>query len=235
MADAVSQATDIAKGFFPSFAGGKGAIMSWGLWVIGFILTVVIIIVGVWLFIRTRKFNKTIFIYEKIDGKFRKTGKDKAMEVAFSTAGDTVFYLKRRKKYIPNPSLQSGSREYWYFIRRDGEWINFELGDLDEQARKAGAHFLDKEVRFARTQIVKGLKERYDKPGFWKQYGLLVFSIAFIVVIGVMTFLLFDKWVDLARTTVAAVDTAGEVMDKVSKVMGSLDNICAGSGMRPAG
>ena len=64
-----------------------------------------------------------------------------------------------------------GRRIYWYVIREDGEWIKFELEDIDQKMRKAGVHYLDKEMRYARTALEEALKERYDKPNFWKEYG----------------------------------------------------------------
>ena len=90
-------------------------------------------------------------------------------------------------------------------------------------------------MRYARTQIQKGLKDRYDKPGFWQQYGLLLFSIGYIVIIGVMTWLLFDKWIDLASVTNAGVEASGKVMEKADGIILKLSNICTGgSGIVPA-
>lgn len=228
MADGIQQVTEVASGFIPKFTTvGSGAfnVFSW------ILLTLIIIsIMGVsaFMFMRWMKYNKKIIIFEKIGNNFEPTRKDKASEVKFSTGGDTIFYLLKHKKYIPNPSIQTGRRTYWYFIREDGEWINFGMEDLDHKSRKLGARFLDKEMRYARTQIQKGLKERYDKPGFWQQYGLLIFSLGYIAMIGVMTWLLFDKWLDLASATNAGVETAGVVMEKINQILGSMDNVCSG-------
>ncbi len=232
MADAISDATNIAKDFIPSLSGGGSTILSWGAWIIIFLIIVSLTVFGVWMFLKFMKYNKIIKIYEKINGKFEHTKTDRAMEVKFSTGGDTIFYLKKHKKFLPNPSLQTGRRVYLYWVREDGEWINFEFGDFDEQAKKLGAKFLDKEMRYARTQVQKGLKDRYDQPGFWKQYGLLVFSIAFITIIGVMTFLLFDKWIEGLKAVPAILDQLSEVLDRSDSILGKLDNICTGSGIR---
>jgi len=186
------------------------------------------------LIIRFLKYNQKIIIFEKINGRFEPTRKDRAMEMKIGNAGDTVFLLKKHKKQIPTPTIQTGRKTYWFFVREDGEWINFSPGDYDADARKSGARFLDKEMRYARTQIQRGLKDRYDEPGFWKQYGLLVFSIGFIALIGILTFLLFDKWIDLARATNSGVETAGLVLEETRKIIGTLDNICSGgSGLVP--
>lgn len=224
--------TDTLKDFIPNiqiFGSGFTNMIAW------FILLIVILItLGIVIFfvIRAMKFNKRIVIFEEINGIFQPTRKDRAGEIKFSTAGDTIFYTLRHKKYLPNPSIQTGRRTYWYFIRSDDEWINFGLENLNELSRKAGAKFLDKEMRYARTQIQKGLKERYDKPTFWSQYGMMIMNMAWIAMIGIFTWLLFDKWLDLASTTNSGVATAGTVLEKVSDVLAKLDNVCSSSGLK---
>jgi len=236
MTDALGETTGIIKSFLPKVGGAGKAILGWGAWIIVIIIFSALIGFGVWFFIREKKFNKKIVVFEKIGNRFEPTMNDKAMEVKFSTGGDTIFYLRKSKKYLPNPRIQTGKRTYWYWIREDGEWINFGPGDFDADARQLHAHFLDKEMRFARTQIQKGLRERYDKPGFWKQYGTLVLSLSFIALIGALTWMLFDKWIALAGATNAGVETAAKVMDKANQILSSMNNICqGGSGYAPVG
>lgn len=232
MADPVGTTSDVVRNAIPKITLFGGGFVNMFAWFI--LLLVTLIFFGVLFFILMRliRFNKKIIIFEKIDGVFKATRKDRASEIKFSTGGDTITYCLRHKKYLPNPTIQTGSRTFWYFIRSDGEWINFGLDDLDQQAKKAGARFLAKEARFARTQIQKGLKERYDKPSFWEKHGIMIMNIIWIAMIGSMTFLLFDKWIDLAGVTNAGVETAGVVLEKTEQIMGSLDNICSGSGIR---
>ncbi len=200
--------------------------------IIGAIIILLVSFV-IFLYLQSRKFDKRIIVFEKIGGRYENTGRDRGAIIKFGKTGDTILYLLRRKKYLPTPSIQSGRKIYWYVIREDGEWINFSLGDIDMQMKKAGAKYLDNEMRYARTQIQKGLKERYEQSGFWKQYGTLIASVAFIVVLGVMVFLLFDKWIELAGVTNQGVATAGEVLEETKKVLSALDNICSGgSGFR---
>ena len=232
MADAIETTKTIIGGILPSTNISGSSIVNMIAWFI--LLLVVLIGFGILMFfiVRFMKFNKKLVIFEKVGGKWIPTRKDRAAEIKFSTSGDTIFYALKHKKYLPNPSIQMTARTYWMAIRSDGEWVNFELADLDREAKKAGARFLDKEARFARTQIQKGLKERYDKPSFWAQYGIMIMNMAWIAMIGIMTFLLFDKWIDLANTTNSGVEKAGVVMEQIGGVMAQLDNICSGSGVR---
>ena len=195
------------------------------------IITVVIaalMTVGIIMFILNRKYNKKIIIFEKVAGSFVPIGKDRGMEVRYSNAGDTITYLRKRKRYIPNPSIQTGKREYWFYVRQDDEMINFGLADLDQEGIKAGAKFLDKEMRYSRTQIQKGLKDRYESPSIWAKYGIYIISFSYIALIGVMVWLLFQEWTELAQATSGAVDTAAVVLDRVDQILGSLDNVCSG-------
>ena len=232
MADITDTAGGIVSGMIPKAQSIGSGFIGMMAWLIALITTIAILGIVIFFIFRRLKFNKKILIFEKINGVFQPTRGDRCAEVKLSTSGDTIFYCLKHKKYLPNPSIQTGRRIFWYFIREDGEWINFSLKDLDEESKKVGARFLDKEMRYARTQIQKGLKERYDKPSFWQQYGVLVMNIVWIAMIGIMTFLLFDKWIDLASTTNAGVETAGRVLEKVEQVLANLDNICSGSGVR---
>jgi len=223
----------IPEGVLPSFTlGGVVSFIAW--------LVVFIIIIGlmtgflIW-FILNRKYNMKIIIYEKIGSSFVPTRTDKGTLVRLSTAGDTITYLKKEKKYLANPTIQMGNRVYWFFIREDGEWINFGLDDLDGLSKKVGAKFLDKEMRAWRTAIQKGLKDRYDAPSFMQKYGAYVIAFSFLGLLIVGTWLLWDKWLELATTTNSGVELSGQVTEKIGNLLTAMDNLCSGgSGIRPA-
>ena len=234
MAD-VTGAIDIAKGFLPKAKSFGFGALNWGAWILVILIVAALVGFSTYFFLRWRRYKYKIVIYKKVGNQFFESGFDKAMEVKFSTAGDTIFYLQKNKTYRPTPRQQAGKNTYYYFIAEDGEWINFVPGDFDMSRREMGAHILDTEMRYARTQVQKGLRERYERQGFWKQYGTVVMSITFIALIIVGTWLLFDKWVDTAGATNSAVETAGKVLDKVDKVLANMDNICSGgSGLVPS-
>lgn len=188
-----------------------------------------------WFFFRGLKFNKKIIIFEKIGNNWTQTGRDKAQELKYGTAGDTVFYLQKRKKYLPRPELQTGKRVYWFAIREDGEWINFTPGDIDLQMKEMKAKFLHPEMRYARTALIRNLKERYDKPKFLEKYGIMLVNIAAIVIILVFMWLIIDKIISVGDKVTSMVNTGKEVMDKVNEILPNLDRICSRSGTIPAG
>jgi len=195
---------------------------------------VILILLGVvaYVIILRLKFNRKIVIFEKINGKFEPARKDRAMFVRFGIGGDQIFFIKKLKKYVPIPELQTGRNTYWFFLRQDGELINFAPGDFDEQSKRMGAHFLDKEMRYARVSLQGHWKERYDKPKFWEKYGSLIINVIAILIIMVFLFLILDKFLSSLGTIESLMETQQTVLETNNRVLGALDNICSGSGIK---
>lgn len=222
---------DVA-GYLPSISGASfvGTI----LYILIFFVIAAAAAAGIYFYLMSKKFNKTIYIYEKIGGKWELARRDKAMERPVGTGGDIVFYLRNHKKYLPRPVLQTGRRIYWYAIREDGEWINFGLEDIDLTMREAGIKYLDEEMRYARASLQKSFRDRYDKKGFWAQYGGVMSFTALLLIFGVMSFLMFDKFVEVAATINGAIESVPAVLEETRQVLSALDNVCASSGVRAA-
>lgn len=180
-----------------------------------------------WLFMKKLYFKKLI-IFEKVGGQIQVTKRDVARDIRLGEAGDFITYTRKYKKFLPQPTIQTGNNTYWYYIREDGEWINIGLGDIDEQMRMANAHFLDKELRFARTGMQKNLKDRFQKVTFWDKYGAMIIWTLYIAIVGVMTWLLFDKWIELSNSVSSAVNTAKEVLELQRETLQNIDNIRSG-------
>ncbi len=187
---------------------------------------------GTYIYLREKKFNKKIVVFSEADGRFQVTGKDKAMIVRFGNGGDTIIRLRKYKKFLPVPTIQTGINTYWYFIREDGEWINFGMEDLNQKQKSMGARFLDKEVRFARASLQKNLKERYDAPTFMQKYGGVLTYTVLIIVVGLVMWLWFDKIIQISSNISKAVEMAITLSDKQNTILSNMDNICTGSGLK---
>ena len=153
---------EIGRDVMPTIFSGGASFITWFIILILFIGGIG---VATFFILRRFKFKYRIIIWERVGSTYEPTRKDRAMELRFGQGGDTVFYLLKHQKYLPNPSLQTGRNTFHFYVRSDGEWINFQHTDFDEKQQKMGAKFLAKEMRYARTQIQKGLLERYQKPG----------------------------------------------------------------------
>jgi len=192
------------------------------------------IIIGVSFFVGYifLKYNLKLKIFERINGRFVPCSVLRARIYPLGNTGDNVILTLKSKKVLPMPSLQTGKRTYWYFISDDGEWINFDLSDFDQDRREANAHFLDKEMRYARASLAYVQKERFDKPGFWEKYGGLIAYVSLIVVTGLMMFLIVKEMVDLAGASQAAIEASKEVLVETKKIVGALDNLKGSGGIR---
>jgi len=196
-----------------------------------FIIVMVIFGIGTYILYSNSRYRKKLVIFEKVAGRFEPTRKDRGMEIKLEYAGDTVLYLKRHKKYLPTPTIQTGRNTYWYAIREDGEWINIGIEDIDERMREVKAHFLETEMRYARVALQRNLKERYAKPSFLSVYGGLIAYTGLIAITAIMMWLLFDKYMDILSQVDATVTTSRAVMETATNVMSALDNICTNRGL----
>ncbi len=216
--------------FHAEILGGFGTsqIATYILW--GAIILGSMIITGgiVFYIIIKKMYYKQLVIFEKVGGNIQVTKKDTARDIRLGEAGDYILHTRRFKKFLPSPTIQTGINTFWYYIREDGEWINFGLEDIDAVMRKAKAHFLDKEMRYARTAMQKNLKDRLLKITFWDKYGAMLMWTMYIAIVGIMTYLLFDKWIELSSEVARMVDTSAEVMELARDVLQNVDNIKSG-------
>lgn len=232
--DPVSQLT----GYLPTWsqiqAGGLSAVN---------VLTIIILcliiftILGVltYLFLQKLKYKHRIVIWEKIGNHWERTGYDRAMEMKFGIAGDTVFVLRKRKKYLPRPETQTGRREFWFAIREDGEWINIGMEDIDLAQKQAHVNFLHPEVRYARTSMQKAMREEYIKPKFMEKYGHIIIPFAGFALIGIFLWLMMDKFLTLAGTLNGIVEKLPPLLERADTIIANLARISSGSGYTTGG
>ncbi len=199
-----------------------------------FIFVFFLIAMGIllWFIILRLKFNKKIVIFEKINGRFEVVFRDKGMLMAVGESGDQILYVKRKKKVLPYPTIQAGRNTYWYFIRKDGEWVNFAMEDLDEAAGKAGAYFVDHDMRYSRLSLQDKFKERFEKFKFLEKYAGVIINVVAIVIIMVFLWLIVDKMIDLMGSVNSAIKLANEVLELNKDTLVAIDNVRSTSGIR---
>jgi len=211
--------------------GTLGTILIWifmSLIVVGFVIAIVI-----WI-IYKKTYNQNIHIYRMLGNKPSLTLIDKAKIIRMGAVGDTLFQLRKMKKFIAPPTIQIAPHIWWYWQRPDGELINFTLGDIDEQMRKAGVQYVDTDMRMQRLGIEKNLRDRFEKIGFWQKYGATVMGIIFVVMVTIALIVLFSKLVDVAK----AMDSTAQAITKMAESVDKFYTISQGgtppSGLKPA-
>lgn len=168
------------------------------MWIFGAIIVTVFIVVISYMIINMRRYSQKIKIYGLIGNRPALKTITRGYLKPIGRAGDRILLLKRNRhlpkgKTIPQPTLQMGKNEWWYWERSDGELINFILGDVDLQMQNAGAYFVDQDMRMHRLGIEKNLAARLQKQGFWEKHGATLINLVYIMFVTIMLIVLFTR------------------------------------------
>ncbi|HUU86819.1 MAG TPA: hypothetical protein VMX17_03605, partial [Candidatus Glassbacteria bacterium] len=71
--------------------------------------------------------------------------------------------------------------------------------------KKAGAYYVDTDMRMQRLGIEKNLRERLQKSTFFEKYGSTIAGVIFVIMVTISLVVLFSKLSEVA----SALDTAG--------------------------
>ncbi len=203
-----------------------------------FIIFIIIAIFVIFLtlyFANKRQYKLKINIFEEIGGKAIPVGEDVAKEIILPNTSIRAFFLKKRKLYLPRASIQTGKGHYWYFIRKDGEWINVGLENLNKNLDELGIHYDHTDMRMANASLKKLIEKNYKKLNWLKEFAPYIAMGILIFILAISAFLVLNQ----ANKTVAALGNSAETNKEVAVVLGgimsSLDNVCSSSGIRTVG
>jgi hypothetical protein len=212
-----------AKQYLPNITAQS--MTNFALMAVAFVVIGIIIgVVSYFIWVRV-KYDKKIVVFERIGQRIEPTRHDKAMEYKIVESGDTLFYLKKAQKWLPLPTIQTGIKTYWFFIREDGEWINIGLGDIDKQMKAANVFFLDKDMRYARVAMQRLLEKRLQKQPWYLEYAGVIMYIGLIFVTGLVMWLMASKFVEVANASAEAIKSSKEVLDATRQILGTLDSL----------
>lgn len=142
-----------------------------------------------------------------------------ARVIGFGRAGDVLWRVApagimkfKTIKWLPSGKLQSSPNLFKYWIREDGEWINYIDSNLDEISKTMGVKFVQEDMRLQRLATDRLLEQRLMEQSFWQKYKeaifLLIFFLVFAVAIAIVLFQLsglIDKISPLAPQISSAV------------------------------
>lgn len=182
------------------------------------------------------KFNEKIKIYENIAGKgYQHIKTDKAMRVGIGDSGEQVLRLRKHKLFRSAYGRRTGKKEYSFAVGDDGYWYNFVHGDLNKALSELSLKIIDKDPRYAYSGIRKTVKDAFSKKEsqlikFLPYIGLTILMIVF----GIGMWFSTRNYIDAMGTANQVMDAAKQVLEASAKVLGNLDNVVSGSGVRPA-
>lgn len=235
--------TEAIKGgdIFAGIGGGIdiGTIGSVFLWILGIILVFGILAGVIIFFVLRKQYKLKIWVFGRVGGLPMLKLIDKGKLMAFGTAGDRLLKLQKSKKYLPPPRIQMGKDIFWFYEREDGEFINFSLEDIDKIQKKAGAYYVDTDMRMQRLGIEKNLRERMLKQSFFEKYGGAIAGVIFIIMVTVSLVVLFSKLTEVATALDKAGGNVGAMANAIeqfysARVDGEAPSDVGGSGLVPA-
>ena len=186
---------------------------SWILYLFIALLIACLLALCFYLIVMRLKFNKKIILFRKVAGNIIPVANDKGILQRVGIAGDTWLRTRKFKKILPRPKIEMDKNTYWFYEREDGEWINFNLSDIDYDMKKAKSYYVDEDMRLQRLGIQRNLKDRFDKPSFWEKYGAQIMMVIFFLIVTICLIIIFNKMNDLI-----------ESFPKLAKALESLAN-----------
>lgn len=222
----------------PSMSGFGSGLSTTLFWIFIFIVVVIFLVaggIGVFYLVRYLQFNKKIDIYEERNGMMEKVGTDRAREIKYNIYGDSVFILRKRKKYLPRGEMKSGRNFYLYCIRADGEWVNIAMGSVNKELKESGVKFIHPDMRAFKSGLSQIMENRFEKKNWIKEYGPIIFPIIIFIIMALAIYFIADKVVSGITLSNNVMGAADKVLDRTNDILSSLNNICSNSGMRSGG
>lgn len=197
-----------------NFSGNSIALIS-------IIILIALVILGlggwlVYLIIQKRVYVFKIKVFKKVGNVVTQIAYRKAKIINIGKAGDHLLFVKGVKKHLEFPTLQSATNEYWYYIREDGEWINFGLDDIDELTKKAGIQFVKQDMRLSRISIEDILANRLLHKSFLEKWGMVIgFTIFFLIIAIALTIFMF-QYGKIVQQTGAILEQANQILQRTN-------------------
>jgi len=210
--------------------GGGIGLGTWGSIAL-IIVIAVLIIAGVGFLIYWRVVKKAywirIHVFRLIGNVPTRVAIYSAREVPFGMAGDKLWKVTsaglwkfKAIKWLPVGKIQTAPKEFWYYIRTDNEWINFQMSDLNEISKAMGIRFVQEDMRLQRLATERLLEQRLMNKTFWEKWGTTIMMIIVFLVIAISMVLIFYQFGKVMDKFMAVENTQLEISKILYKVFG---------------
>ena len=230
----VGEMTGIGQGGGNAIKSGMGVGDFFTVLLVILIFGIIAAVVTVMIVLR-RQYKYKIVIFERVDGRFKVTRRDGAKSIKIGNQGDEVFFLRKHKKILSTPQIQTGDNTFWFYVSDDGEWINFGPGDFDENRREMGAFMLDKEMRAFRMALHHLADQRMGVGNFWEKYGGVIAFGVLILMLSIGFWLVTREMAKIVGSMGGLIEAAKSVVEATNNLLGGLSNVQGGgTGYIPA-
>lgn len=211
-------------GFFKGGAAVK--VFGWFLFAI-----VVISVVGWWYwnYLEKKKFNRIIKIHSIVNGIFVETMVDTAKAVKLGKGGFEIIYLKKNKTWKLAHGARSGVNTYNMYVMQDGYWYPAQAYANIYEINKLGGYIpivtTNPTMRSQYTSLEKQIDALHgDQRSFWEKYGNWILSLAFILIIGVLAWMIYREMAPLFGQFTSLTEKMGALTDKMNELVVNLHN-----------
>lgn len=150
-----------------------------------------------------------------------------AREIPFGMAGDKLWKVAssgmfkfKAIKWLPVGKIQTAPREFWYYIRQDGEWINFQMDELNKISKEMGIRFVQEDMRLQRLATERLLEQRLMDKTFWEKWGTTVMLLIVFLVIAVCMVIIFFQFSKLLDQFSLVASTNAQTSKLLLRVFG---------------
>lgn len=188
-------------------------------WIVAALLLISSIVFGYWWWYSKRIFSKRITDFEIINGYFQPTFRDTAKSVKLGSGGFEVIYLKKRKTYRIAFGGRIGRTDYYFFIAKDGyPYSGILSGDITSEG-KIQVMTTNPTMRSQYTALEKQIDALHGaKKTFWDQYGNWVMSLGFVLIIGVLGWLMYREMHATMASIAGVADKMSTLADEMIKL-----------------
>jgi len=206
------------------------------------ILILLIIGSGFWGFMwwkNKKLYNKIIKVNEINGDYWEETYHDIAKNVKIGKGGFVILHLKKLKTWKIAYGGRTGKNIYEFYILPDGYWLN--------AVRSAKVSYINEEkglipilttnplMRGQYTSLEKQIDSLGEtKKGFWENYGSWVMSIGFVLITGVMLWLIAKEIGSTTDGVAILLEKIGDLISQLNKLSANTQTGGADSGLVPA-
>lgn len=193
---------------------------------IALVITIAVVILGLiagliyWRIIK-KAYWINIECSRLIGGIPQRVGTYTAREVPFGMAGDKLWRVSgagmwkiKTTKWLPVGKLQSAPRLWKYWIREDGEWINYIDSNIDAVSKTMGVRFVNEDMRLQRLATERLLEQRLLDKSFWEKWQTVIMTVILFLVVAICMVIIFYQWSKLIEKMIPLVQMLTEALAK---------------------
>lgn len=209
-----------------------------GILLVVFIVAIILGLIGAliyWYYIK-KQYWIQIEVSRIIGGHPQRVAIYEAREIPFGMAGDKLWRVCPKGfnkfeiiKWLPVGKLQSAPRMFKYWIREDGEWINYRDTNIDEKSREMGVVFVQEDMKLQRLATERLLEQRLLNKTFWEKWGTTIMMLIVFLIVAVCMVIIFYQWSKLLDKMSPIIDTQARSTALLIKYCGA-DYLNATSG-----